>query len=292
MEQLIKQYEALEWASSYLEKYGREVNVAEILLQHHLGVSRATFFMQMRDPLENETWQEFQADIMKHAETGVPVQHLTKTASFYGRDFFVSGQVLVPRFETEELVVAAIHYMQKTNGRSDVTVLDVGTGSGVIAITLKLEMQHATVYATDIATGALEVAKKNAINHEADVQFLQGDFLTPCVELGLSPDVIISNPPYIAHEEEEALQDTVKHFDPSLALYAGENGLAAYRRIVQQIKQLSNPNGLMVFFEIGHEQGATVQQVIKDAFPQAEAKVIQDINGKDRIVAANLRTNV
>lgn len=292
MTQPIRQYEALHWASSFLEEHGRETDAAEILLQHHLQIGRASFYMQMREPLKEEVWQAFRHDVKVHGETGVPIQHLTTTAPFYGRDFFVNGNVLIPRFETEELVAEAIRYVQERSKKADVTVVDIGTGSGVIAITLKLEVPEMTVYATDISAEALEVAKQNAAHHQAEVQFLQGDFLMPCVEDGVSPDVIISNPPYISYQEEASLQDTVKNFDPALALYAEENGLAAYRLIVEQIQQLPNPDGSMLFFEIGHEQGMAVQQIIRDAIPTACTKVLQDINGKDRIVTAVLQQDV
>ncbi|MFC3039622.1 peptide chain release factor N(5)-glutamine methyltransferase [Virgibacillus xinjiangensis] len=279
-----KQYEVLQWASSFLEANNREARVAEILLQHHLGLTRTEFLMQMREPLPDDVVAALEQDVDKHVETGVPVQHLTGYEVFWGREFTVNPHVLIPRPETEEL----IQHILRTNQMERPVIVDAGTGSGVIAITLALELEHAEVYATDISPQALETAKTNAANLEADVHFLQGDFLKPVLDQGIKADIIVSNPPYISEAEADDLSDTVRNFDPELALFAEEQGLAAYQKLASQADVLLSQGGLLVF-EIGHQQGEAVQQIIKGNFPPAETAVIQDINGKDRIVTATIK---
>jgi release factor glutamine methyltransferase len=288
----VKQYEVLHRASLFLEKHAREPKVAEILLQHHLQVSRAAFYSMMQEPVPETIIKQFETDIKKHAETGIPLQHLMGTAEFYGRNFLVNGNVLVPRMETEELVQHVISEVEKTkqamgNADSSLTIVDVGTGSGIIAISLKLELEGAHIFATDISTEALKIAKQNAQQLNADITFLQGDFLNPFMKQNIKADVIVSNPPYIARKEKTLLADTVKDFDPEIALFADENGLLAYRKIIEQAKSAIKENGLLVF-EIGHEQGEAVEQLIKQVYPHSTIKIIKDINGKDRIVSAKL----
>lgn len=283
MKKPVKQYEVLNWASIYLEKHNREPRVAEILLQHYLNVSRSKFFTMMQDPIQDMTLANFEAAILEHVEAGIPVQHLTGYEMFYGRKFHVDKRVLIPRPETEELVQ---HVIQMAS-REPITIVDVGTGSGVIAITLALELAHASVYATDISKEALSVAKYNAEQLQAKVTFLEGDFLQPFIDENLKADVIVSNPPYIAKADEPFLSDTVRNFDPKLALFANDNGLAAYSKIIEQSQQATESNARLAF-EIGYTQGDTVSLLIKNVFPIGEVKTIRDINKKDRIVTAKL----
>ncbi|MEC5424453.1 peptide chain release factor N(5)-glutamine methyltransferase [Virgibacillus sp. C22-A2] len=282
-----KQYEVLQWASLFLEKHNREARVAEILLQHFLGVSRTNYYMGMREVIPERIIIPYKEAIRKHAETGVPVQHLIGKESFYGREFSVNEHVLVPRPETEELVQYVIQAVQQSKPSEPVSLVDIGTGSGVIAISLALELPNATVYATDISVQALSVAKNNAADLQADINFHQGDFLQPLIDKNIQADVVVSNPPYIPRTEEIALSDTVKNFDPELALFADDDGLAAYKKIIIQSQKVVKPNTILAF-EIGHQQSESVTSLIKTAFPNSRVKTIQDINGKDRIVAAEL----
>ncbi|WP_080872348.1 peptide chain release factor N(5)-glutamine methyltransferase [Oceanobacillus timonensis] len=279
-----KIYEVLNWASLFLEKAGREPKVAEILIQHHLGLSRQEWLLALRDPIPEDKQKQIAADIRKHAETGIPVQHLTGHEAFYGRTFQVNKDVLIPRPETEELVLAVKEYLGVK--AEPVRIVDVGTGSGVIAITLALEWKHAAVFATDISAGALQIAEQNAIQLQADVTFLQGDFLAPLLHDTNPFDVIVSNPPYIAKSEAQALSDTVRDFDPELALFAEADGMAAYLKIIQQMKRMPLKQDTLLALEIGHTQGELVEQYIKQAFPGSHVEIKQDINGKDRIVLA------
>lgn len=281
-----KQYEVLRWASLFLEKNNRESRVAELLLQHHLGVSRAVFFANMQEDVPDDIYEAFKADIEKHAETGMPLQHLTGYEYFYGRRFTVDGHVLIPRPETEELVQHVIRHDVDFR-KKPLRIVDVGTGSGVIAITLKLEWSDAEVFATDISEEVLQVAKKNAAEWNADVAFLQGNFLEPLIEREMVVDILVSNPPYIAEKERNVLSDTVKNYDPELALFAGDDGLSAYKEIIRQAKRVVRPGGLIAF-EIGHEQGNAVKKLLMETFPYSDVDILQDINKKDRIVTAKI----
>lgn len=278
-----KLYEVLQRASLFLEKNGLEPRVAELLLQHHLKMSRNQFFMKMRDSVDENMLIQFEKDIQKHAETGVPVQHLIGSEEFYGRTFKVNEHVLIPRPETEEVVQEAIQRAQKAG--KPLRIADIGTGSGIIAITLALELKNAKVIAIDLSEHALEVAKENARQHEAAIAFMHGSFLEPIINAGEQLDMIVSNPPYIPYVERSQLSQTVTNFDPEMALFAENNGLAAYEAIIAQAKEILNPGGMLVF-EIGHDQGETVPAIIQTVFPDAEVETRQDINGKDRIVTA------
>lgn len=284
----MKQFEVLQWASLFLEQNHCETKIAEILLQHHLQISRPHFFMNMREPVSENIVHNLKVDLEKHVETGVPVQHILGYETFYGRDFIVNEHVLIPRPETEELIE---HVVAQSNGRSvkdvPLTIADIGTGSGVIATTLALEIPNATVYATDISDRALEIAQKNAKQLDVNVTFFQGDFLEPLIEKSIKVDMLISNPPYIAWSDEESLSRTVRNFDPEIALFAEDNGLAAYKRILEHAPAILKPNGSIVF-EIGFEQGDAVSSLIKNAFPSSTIKVIPDINEKDRIVSVKM----
>lgn len=286
---MMKQFEVLQWAFSFLKKYKREEKVAELLLEHYMNVSSAQFYANMRSEISEDVWKQFSESIKKHAETGIPIQHLLGFAHFFGRKFLVNKDVLIPRFETEELVQYVVEQTQKRlDSDEPLTIVDVGTGSGVIAITLALAFPQATVYATDISEQALAVAKENAKYHEAKVIFLQGDFLEPIIQEGLKPNFIVSNPPYIAEETRDELADTVKDFDPDLALFADNYGLAAYEKITEQLPALPVRTARLVAFEIGYNQAQAVTNIVKQQYPQSKVTVRKDINGNDRIISFSI----
>ena len=281
----MKQYEVLKWASLFLAEHNCEKKIADILLQHHLQVTASEFYMMMQEKISENIVNQYKADIIKHVETGIPVQHLTGYAYFYGRKFIVNKDVLIPRPETEELVKHVIELAQQSNRQKPLNIIDIGTGSGVIAITLSLELTNVNIYATDISHDALAVAKENAKDHHANISFFQGQFLQPIIEEEIKADIIVSNPPYIKESDKKGLSRTVKNFDPHLSLFAKEDGLAAYQRIIQEVPKVADPNSHVVF-EIGYDQGNAVRQLFTDTFPLSDVRIIQDMNGKDRIVSA------
>lgn len=275
--------EVLSRASLFLQNHGREPKVAEILLLHHTDFSKTDLLINLRVPIESEVLARFEADLKTHVETGKPVQHLTGTEQFYGRPFTVNKHVLIPRPETEELVQLILN--QTKNLPRPLNIIDIGTGSGVIPITLKLEDPALTIEASDISDQALAVAANNADKLQANIIFHQSDFLQKWLGTGKRFDLIVSNPPYIAKRDQASLSDTVKHFDPELALFADNDGLAAYQQIIAEAKPLLSTGGYLVF-EIGYQQGSAVRELIQTTFPQSSVEIIKDINKKDRIIFA------
>ncbi|WP_175637788.1 peptide chain release factor N(5)-glutamine methyltransferase [Metabacillus schmidteae] len=277
-------YEALNWASSFLKEAGRDENAGELLLRHHLQMERAILLSNLRMVLSDEQIDSFSLDVKKHAE-GQPVQYLIGYEEFYGRRFNVNKEVLIPRPETEELVEgilqrASVHFP----GNEIVNVVDVGTGSGAIAITLALENPRFNVSAVDIAAESITVAKDNAESLGATVQWLHGDLLAPVTQ---KIDILVSNPPYIPDWEIETLSPVVKDHEPMRALAGGEDGLDFYRRLINDMKSILN-NRALIAFEIGAGQGKDVKILLEQALQKAEVEVVYDINGKDRMVFATL----
>ncbi|SES28098.1 release factor glutamine methyltransferase [Gracilibacillus ureilyticus] len=281
-------YEALKWASSFLENASREPKVAEILIMNELNMTKAHLISSLRDKMASETFCSYKAKIEQHARTGIPVQHITGKETFFDRTFQVNADVLIPRPETEELVYHVIQTVKK-KGWSNFTCGDVGTGSGIIAITLALELGKRVdkMLATDISEKALAVARENADNLDAAVDFFQGNFLTPLIDQKVMIDILVSNPPYIDRNESEQMADTVKNFDPELALFAENNGLLAYETILEQAKSVLKEKAILAF-EIGYQQGEAVSELIHSNFPKSDIHVLKDINGKDRIVIAEI----
>lgn len=273
-------FEALNGASSFLKSNGREENAARILLQHELGLSHAGLLASLRDELETASFERYWQNIEQHA-AGVPVQHLTGVEEFYGRTFKVNSDVLIPRPETEELIEETLQLAARYFPEKAPEVADIGTGSGVIAVTMKCELPSSTVTATDISEQALETAKTNAERLGADVTFKLGDLAEPLK--GQKWDIVLSNPPYIAHGEAAELSDTVRDFEPHSALFADNRGLALYEKMAAQLPSLMNKPGI-IGFEIGHTQGKAVEALLQEAFPQANIYVKKDINRNDRMV--------
>ena len=206
---------------------------------------------------------------------GEPVQYIVGNVSFYGNIIDVDKRVLIPRFETEELVENTVKYIKKYNYKS---IVDIGTGSGCIAITLKKFFPEILVDAVDISKDALEVAKKNANKNNVNINFYEGNLLEP---LNKKYDVIISNPPYIAYDEE--IMDIVKNNEPHIALYASNNGLYYYEEILKNVYKYINNNGLIAF-EIGYNQGEEIKKLASKYLNKYDFEIKKDMTGKDRMV--------
>ena len=186
----------------------------------------------------------------KKLAAGLPVQYIIGNVDFYGITLKVNEDVLIPRFETEELVSKVIQYSSHFRNPS---IVDIGTGSGAIAITLKKKLTS-SVTATDISKKALNVAKENALENNVSINFKEGNLLEPLTE---KYDIVVSNPPYIAYDEE--IMDVVKNNEPHLALYAPNNGIYYYEEILKNIKKYLNDKYLIAF-EIGESQGKKIQE--------------------------------
>lgn len=275
-----KIYEALQRASSLLEEKGFEPHAAQMLMEFVTQKSRSTLFADVREPLTEEQHHDFWA---KAAELlkGRPVQYIIGEESFYGYPFKVDDNVLIPRPETEELVYGALERGRQLFPGRSITVADIGTGSGAIAVSFKKEWPESYVVATDISEGALSIARHNAIANDADIDFRQGDLTAPIARDKW--DIVLSNPPYIAHEEAVQMSGTVLDHEPHSALFAEEDGLYFYRKLAEDLPALMNKPSLIAV-EIGYLQGPVVHKLFQDAFPTAIVETVQDINGKDRII--------
>lgn len=208
---------------------------------------------------------------------GEPIQYIVGNTNFYGYDFLVNKNVLIPRFETEELVDYLIKYIKKYFDK-EVSILDLGTGSGCIAITLAKELSISKVDAVDISEEALEVAKSNNNLNSTNVNFIQSDMFSNVTK---KYDVIVSNPPYISYDEE--IMDLVKNNEPSLALYADNNGLYYYELIIKESSKYMNDNSILAF-EIGSTQGRYIKKFQEKYLPNSKFILKQDMQGRDRMV--------
>lgn len=280
----MKIHEVLSWASLFLRTNNCEESAALLLVEHHLGWDRSKIYANLLEAVPKNTEQAIKQDMEAHVHTGVPIQHLIGTTEFYGRDFQVNGDVLIPRFETEELVEEALRILRKSDGKIT-SIVDLGTGSGVIATSIACEQKDVNVYATDISHAALHTAQKNMLTHGASITCYQGNFAQPLIDRKIPVQMIISNPPYIAYREQEELSETVRAYDPHLALFADNDGLAAYEVIIEQAKDILATKGILLF-EIGSTQGEAVKKRIKQTFPKSDVAILRDINGKDRMVRA------
>ena len=207
----------------------------------------------------------------KKLAAGLPVQYIIGNVDFYGITLKVNEDVLIPRFETEELVFKVIQYSSHFRNPS---IVDIGTGSGAIAITLKKKLTS-SVTATDISKKALNVAEENALENNVSINFKEGNLLEPLTE---KYDIVVSNPPYIAYDEE--IMDVVKNSEPHLALYAPNNGIYYYEEILKNIKKYLNDKYLIAF-EIGESQGKKIQELSKK-YLDNEAIIEKDLSGRDR----------
>ena len=215
---------------------------------------------------------------LKRLEKGEPVQYIVGNVDFYGYTFNVNPCVLIPRFETEELVSKTIEYANIVF-KENFKAVDLGTGSGCIAITLKKKLRDKIdVSAVDISKAALEVAELNAKENDAQIKLYHGDMLEPLDE---KFDLIISNPPYIRKDEE--IMKIVRDNEPSIALYADNDGLENYEKILSVAKKYLNQKN-MIAFEIGWWQGPKVVEIAKRYFPKALIKIEKDMQEKDRFV--------
>lgn len=274
-------FEALKWASSFLVDNGREETSARLLLQHVLKVDYTNLMLKIHENLNEEQWKQFEAFVFEHVK-GKPVQYITGVEQFFGRTFSVNESVLIPRPETEELIVGALNRMGTLFAKEHpISVVDIGTGSGIIAITMKLEWQSADVTGTDISESAIETAKNNAEKLNAKVDFRLGNLTEPIEKEKW--DVILSNPPYISHDEAKEMSEIVLNYEPHTALFAEEKGLYYYRKLAERLPHIVKEKAL-IGVEIGHTQGEAVANMFQKSFPQSKVEVVQDINKKNRFV--------
>ena len=252
---------------------------ARLLLEHSLDRSTVWIYQHPETPLPTEANARFDS-LIRRRLMGMPIAYLLGSREFYGRVFQVDARVLVPRPETEVLLEAALEYARETRVA---TVVDVGTGSGILAITLALEIPTCRVWAVDRSADALAVAGLNVDRHGvADrVNLLLGDLLTP---VSLPADVIVANLPYVPTAEVDQLQREVRQ-EPRGALDGGSDGLDLYRRLLTEVPRVLSPRGAL-FFEIGDQQGAAARLIVQAVLPGHRVRVLRDLADRDRVISA------
>ncbi|WP_413527212.1 peptide chain release factor N(5)-glutamine methyltransferase [Marinilactibacillus psychrotolerans] len=268
--------EVLMGASSFLNSHHREVFAAEWLLRERNDWSKTQLIRRYPELMSKETKKIFLSDLKLFME-GLPIQYIIGHEWFYDRKFKVNPSTLIPRPETEEWFDRYIKMLPN----QPFEVIDIGTGSGVLAISHKLERQYDQVLAVDISSNALKIAKENAATLDADVKFYKSD-LTQAVKKH-SFDLIISNPPYISVDEKSVMDQSVLDHEPSIALFAKEEGLEIYRRLAEELPAILKPKGKIIM-EIGYLQGTSVYHLFEKAFPKAKIEIWKDMAGQDRVV--------
>lgn len=273
--------ELIKQAESRLDDDNKDVNVAKVLFYHLAKKEPHELYLMYDQEVDDELKKEFLAG-MEEYYNGRPIQYIKGVETFFGRDFKVNEDVLIPRYETEELVENILYRIDDYFADyQTITLCDVGTGSGAIATSLALEEPRLKVYATDISVNAVNVAKENAKNLNADVEFMVGDMLEPLIDRNIKVDIFVSNPPYIPQEQE--IEAIVKDNEPHVALFGGADGLYFYRKIFKGVRSLLNDRALLAF-EMGFDQRELMEEVLQKYFPDDCYEIIKDINGKDRML--------
>ena len=216
-------------------------------------------------------------DGIKRLNNGEPVQYIVGNVDFYGYKINVNKNILIPRFETEELIFKTINLIKK-NLNENIKVLDIGTGSGCISIALKKEIPGLDITAVDISEDALVVAKNNALENNCEINFIKSDLFN---NIDDKYDLIISNPPYISYDEQ--IMDIVKKNEPHLALYAKNNGLYFYEEIIKNSSNYLNDKNIIAF-EIGYLQANEIKKMAHKYYPNSNIIIEKDMQEKDRFV--------
>ena len=268
-------------AESKLDAEYKDVNVAKVLFYHLANKEPHELYLMYDEEVDPELEAKFLAGMEEYYQ-GRPIQYIKGVETFFGRDFKVNEDVLIPRYETEELVENILYHIDDYfSDYQTIDLCDVGTGSGAIAISLALEEPRTNVYASDISSKAIEVAKENAANLGANVNFMVGDLLEPLLEKEIKVDIFVSNPPYIPNNQE--IEAMVKDNEPHVALFGGNDGLYFYRRIFKEVKPLLKDRALLAF-EMGFDQRELMEEALQTYFPDDRHEIIKDINGKDRML--------
>ena len=260
---------------------GQGEQAAQLLMVELCRKNDINLYAQMDQQIPEEIATDYLEGIHK-MELGQPLGYVLGYEWFYGYDFIVNEDVLIPRPETEELVGLVLQLYDDHFSEKEVTVFDVATGSGAIGITLDKEEKNMKVFASDISQEALEVAKKNNEHLKADVQFYQGSMLDPFIEKDMHCDILVCNPPYIPQEED--MGASVVDYEPHVALFGGDDGLRFYRELFEKADQVLN-EGAILAFEMGYDQGQSLKELARQYFPNAKIMVHKDMSQKDRMLS-------
>ena len=260
----------------------KEDSGVKLLMLHFSKMNSSNLLLSMDEEIPENVYQDFLYGVDKYVAKNIPVQHIIGYEEFYGHKFIVNGNVLIPRFETEELVANVLMYYDEVFNSEEVNVVDIGTGSGCLAVTLDIEEKNMTVTATDISAEALEVAKLNNEKLKGNVTFIQGDMLKPLQ--GMKFDILVSNPPYIPNHEY--VENLVIDNEPSVALFGGEDGLDFYKEIIKNAESILNDK-YIIAFEHAYNKAKHLKKIIKKHIHNVEIIQIKDMQGKDRMTFVN-----
>ena len=254
---------------------GEEAESLSFVYRSLKKLSFTVFVFSLQQEVTEEE-KQFVEEIYKKLAEHIPAQYIIGHADFFGMQLKVDERVLIPRPETEELVDLIL----TENPEKNLKVLDIGTGSGAIALALAKNRPDWSVTATDISQDALDLATENAKRQDLNLSFIKSDCFS---EISSKYDIIVSNPPYISREDQEEVGLNVLHSEPHLALFADEDGLAIYRRIAEDSKDYLNDGG-KIYLEIGYKQGQSVPALFMENLPEKRVRTLKDQFGQDRMV--------
>lgn len=272
-------FQAQRWASSFLKKLNKDPYAPEFVLKMIHGWSDADLLMHNREIMSDDEKKRYQTAILRIAKDE-PTQYVVGKAPFFGRTFVVNQDVLIPESETEDLIEWVLKEMPQDQ---PLRVLDLGTGSGVIGITLSLECPRWRVTLSDISAGALRVATANQRLHGTNLRTVESDLFTHLQ--GERFDLIVTNPPYISPNATELIDRAVIKYEPPLALFASENGLGFYHRLFDQVQDHLTEQGVL-FGETGFDQEESIQRLFTKVQPGATIETKHDIADRMRMIKA------
>ncbi|WP_247912278.1 peptide chain release factor N(5)-glutamine methyltransferase [Streptococcus sp. oral taxon 431] len=258
-----------------LIEQGEEAESLSFVYRSLKNLSFTDFIFALQEEVTDEDYK-FVENIFIKLASHIPAQHIIGHTDFLGMQLKVDERVLIPRPETEELVDLIL----TENPKKNLKVLDIGTGSGAIALALAKNRPDWSVTATDISQDALELATENSKRQDLNLSFIKSDCFS---EISSKYDIIVSNPPYISRADEVEVGLNVLHSEPHLALFADEDGLAIYRRIAEDSKDYLNDGG-KIYLEIGYKQGQSVPALFMENFPEKRVRTLKDRFGQDRMV--------
>ncbi len=259
---------------------GEEAESLSFVYRSLKNLSFTDFIFALQQEVTDENYK-FVEDIFIKLASHIPAQYIIGHAEFFGMQLKVDERVLIPRPETEELVELIL----AENPKKNLKVLDIGTGSGAIALALAKSRPDWTITAADISQDALDIAEENAKENSGDLIFIKSDCFS---EISSKYDIIVSNPPYISRSDESEVGLNVLHSEPHLALFADEDGLAIYRKIAEGAKDYLTDGG-KIYLEIGYKQGQSVPSLFKENLPEKRVRTLKDQFGQDRMVVIDDR---
>ncbi len=256
----------------------KEDSGVKLLLLYFAKIDSAELLLSLDEEMPEQLYQDFLYGVDRYVAKNIPIQHIIGYQEFYGYKFAVNSDVLIPRFETEELLGNILILSEELFGNKKIKVVDIGTGSGCLGITIDLEEENTEVFATDISLKALKVAKENNEALGASVTFLQGDLFEPLQ--GMKFDMLVSNPPYIPNKE--FVEGLVKDNEPEVALFGGIDGLDFYRAIIKDCETILN-DSYIIAFEHAYNKAKDLKRIIKKHLKDVEIIQKKDLQGKDRM---------